>query len=72
MNMKLNYPLSHIQTDQAGTIEFSISMGPQIWVSKTGLSIEDIERFVQDIQNEILNFKSVMELLNLEESGEEE
>jgi len=68
MNMRLNYPLCNIQTDQAGTIEFSVSMGPQIWVSKTGLSIEDIENFVQDIQNELLNFKSIMELRNSDES----
>jgi len=72
MNMKLNYPLCNIQTDQAGTIEFSVSMGPQIWVSRTGLSMEDVERFAKDVQNEISNFKSIMELLNLEESGEEE
>ena len=65
---RLNYPLCNIKTDQAGTIEFSVSMGPQTWVSRTGLSIENIEHFIEDIQNELSNFKSAMELRNSEET----
>ena len=63
MNMELKYPLCNIQTDQAGTLEFSISMCKETLVSRCGLSLEDIEHFLQDLQNEISNFKSVMEIL---------
>ena len=63
MNMELKYPMCNIQTDQAGTLEFTISMCKETYVSRCGLSLEDIEYFLQDLQNEISNHKSVMEIL---------
>ena len=62
MSMELKYPMCQIQTDQAGTLEFSISMCRETMVSRCGLSMEDIEQFLTDLQNEIYNFKQVLEL----------